>query len=59
VGDLRTLFFIDGQGLANSTFLYISDLPDLFMEYNVGVLQGQENQNLFIDNSYKLILLFI
>jgi hypothetical protein len=46
VGDLRTLLFAGGQGLANSTFSHVSGLPDLFMEHDVGALQGQGNQNL-------------
>jgi hypothetical protein len=46
VGDLRTLLFAGGQGLANSTFSHVGGLPDLFMEHDVGALQGQENQNL-------------
>jgi hypothetical protein len=43
VGDLRTLLFAGGQGLANSTFSHVSGLPDLFMEHDIGALQGQEN----------------
>jgi hypothetical protein len=46
VGDLRTLLFAGGQGLANSTFSHVGGLPDLFMEHDAGALQGQENQNL-------------
>jgi hypothetical protein len=46
VGDLRTLLFAGGQGLTNSTFSHMGGLPDLFIEHNVGALQGQENQNL-------------
>jgi hypothetical protein len=59
VGDLRTLLFAGGQGLANSTFSHVGGLPDLFMEHDVGALQGQENQNLSIDSGYKLILPFV
>ena len=47
VGDLRTLLFAGGPGFANSTFSHVGGLPDLFMEHDVGALQGQENQNLF------------
>jgi hypothetical protein len=38
VGDLRTLLFVGGQGLVNSTFSYVGGLPDLFMEYDIGAL---------------------
>jgi hypothetical protein len=31
-GDLRTLLFAGGQGLANSTFSHVGGLPDLFIE---------------------------
>jgi hypothetical protein len=34
VGDLRTLLFAGGQGLANSTFSHVGGLPDLFMEHD-------------------------
>jgi hypothetical protein len=38
IGNLQTLLFLDKQGLANSTFLYVGGLPDLFMEYNISAL---------------------
>lgn len=43
------------RGLANSTFSHVGGLPDLFMEHDVGALQGQENQNLSISFAVTVI----
>jgi len=46
-GDLRTLLFAGGQGLASSTFSHVGGLPDLFMEYDVGALTGSRKPKPF------------
>jgi hypothetical protein len=56
--DLRTLLFAGRQGLANSTFSHVSGLPDLFMEHDVGAIQGQENQLLSMERQKPITISF-